>query len=146
MRCSTLFCSSWDYSVVSVVAMGRCSFAVTGDHGFVTLANAGDRRSAGQLGNSDDGNLHEARDLGKFYLQVCFFSSGLCLISFMSPFPFHSDSQEAHNLSLRFEAIKAFSAVLGKSTYEQWLYLPEKWFLGKPLLCSKEREEKHAVH
>ena len=43
---------------------------MTGDHvvttrGFVTLANAGDRRSAGQLGNSDKGNLHEARDLGK---------------------------------------------------------------------------------
>lgn len=41
---------------------------MTGDHvvtrhGFVTLANAGCR--AGQLGNSDNGNLHEARDLGK---------------------------------------------------------------------------------
>lgn len=30
-------------------------------------------------------------------------------------------------------AIKAFSAVLGKPAYEQWLYLPDKWFLGKPL-------------
>jgi len=96
MSCpAPLFCSSWDDSVDPVIAMRQCSFAVTGDHagttrGFVTLANAGDRHSAGQLGNSDNGNRHEARDPGK-YLQVFCFSSGLCLLSFMSPLPFHSD-------------------------------------------------------
>lgn len=55
------------------------------------------------------------------------FSCCLYFVSFLSLFPFHSDSQRlSYNLPLYFEAVKAFSAVLGKSTYEQWLYLPEK--------------------
>lgn len=68
--CHALLCSLLQLLLVPAVAMGQCGFAVTGDHtvttrGSVTLANAAGRCSAGPLGNSDNGNTHEARDLGK---------------------------------------------------------------------------------
>lgn len=145
-------CSSWDDSVVPVVAMWQRSFAVTGDRvvttcGFVSLADAGDRCSTGQLGNSDNGNLHKARDLGKsLSLSILLFQWSLSYFLYVT-ISLPQWQSEAHiTCHYVLRPLKHFSAVLGKSTYEQWLYLPEKWFLGKPLLCSKEGEEKRAVH
>lgn len=91
---------SWQGSVVPVVAMRLCSFALTCDHvvtahGIVTVANAGARSASGPLHNSDDGSgpARSKRSWENLYLQVFCFSGGVCLISFMPLFKFHSDNQ-----------------------------------------------------
>lgn len=77
MHCFALFCGSWHGSVVPVITIRLRNFALTCDHtvtghGIVTVANAGARSAFASLHNSDDGNLHETRDLGKIFISRYF--------------------------------------------------------------------------
>lgn len=94
MHYFALFCGSWHSSVVPVIAMRLLSFALTCDHvvtahGIVTVANAGARSAFGPLHNSGDGNLHEARDLGKVFISR-YFAFPVVFVLFPLCFCFHS--------------------------------------------------------
>lgn len=137
-------------SVVSAIAMGQCSSAVTGDHvvttcGFVTLPNAGNRYRTHQLGILTVEICMKQEILENLYLQVFCFSSGLCLISFISLFPFHSESQRHITCHYVLRPLKQYQQYQANLLTNSDFIYQKNGFQGN-LFPVQKREEKYAVH